>query len=139
MCEKLLTNSIHLAAKSGNEYGWYLSDLEQVRNEAIFNGLACLGGQVQFCGKWGTAEAYWLSSDPSPQKSDESIDGYVKRSWDDFMKDVFSIQTNQYTDAAKSFKCLEGVACDWDIEAIWIIYFSNTAAEQGDSERAPLR
>lgn len=131
MCEHHLTNSMQLASKSGNEYGWHISHLPQVMNEAISKGLAAVGGQVQFCGEWCTAEAYWLASDPDPQSDGESDDTYIRRSWDQFMDDVRAIGSDQYRDAAMQFKCLAERGLDWQEEAIWIVYFSETATEQG--------
>lgn len=88
MNEKRLDNSIKIATPSGNEFGWFAKDLPIVAKEAINESLACLGGQVQFIGQWGTCEAYWLTCDPEDRKPDEIWETYVSRSWKEALDKV---------------------------------------------------
>jgi len=77
--EKLPKHILEKAIKSGNEYGWKEIDAIDVINAAVENGLAIIGGQIQFIFEDGTCELYWLSYDSSNRFKNENWLDYSKR------------------------------------------------------------
>jgi len=61
------------------EEGWRIVDFPNVLKIATQHQLACIGGQFQFRGSFGTAEMYWLNADSSTRGAKEEWVAYVKR------------------------------------------------------------
>lgn len=64
----------------GNEYGWPPRLFPEAAHRAESLGYACLGGQFQFRGPFGTCEMYWLSADSKERQSGERWTAYCRRS-----------------------------------------------------------
>lgn len=79
--EQLLPSSaLAKAIRSGNEYGWTLTDVPEVINAAEAIGLANLGGQPQFIFPDATCELYWLNAYPGARGEEKAWTDYVHRS-----------------------------------------------------------
>ncbi|MBL0049273.1 MAG: hypothetical protein IPP32_14400 [Bacteroidetes bacterium] len=75
----LPTEILELNVKSDNEFGCRQSDFIQTVEKARANGLAIIGGQVQYVFTDGTCELYWLTYDSEAQKANEDRRGYCER------------------------------------------------------------
>ena len=53
--KKLPKHILEKSIKSGNEYGWKEADVIDAINSAVENGLAIIGGQIQFVFEDGTS------------------------------------------------------------------------------------
>jgi hypothetical protein len=74
------------AVSVGGEHAWRPDDVEEVIREARAQGLASLGGQMQFQTQQGVCEACWLNVDPQPQRESELWPDYVSRSSDEALE-----------------------------------------------------
>jgi hypothetical protein len=69
------------AVLSGRELAWRREDVFHALRTAHENGLAFLGGQVQFVFPEGTCELYWLNFDPADRMPAEPWPAYVRRTY----------------------------------------------------------
>ena len=79
--ERLLPSPILAkAARYGQELGWRREDLPSVLAAAEAQGIAVLGGQVQFLFEDGTCELYWQNYDATGRREGEPWPAFVVRS-----------------------------------------------------------
>jgi hypothetical protein len=78
--DRLPLELLERAIKSGNEYAWRRADVARVIDAARAEGLACLGGQVQFLFPDGTCELYWRNYGSTDRRPSEAWVDYVDRS-----------------------------------------------------------
>lgn len=119
------------AVLSGNEYGWKRADFTEVVDTAVQNGLAVIGGQVQFRLSDGTCELYWHKYDPHPRNEREGWDEYCQRTKTECLAQFAIIPNDKEligegirTFSFLSKKANEGIRLEEFL--IFIIYFDDS-------------
>ena len=106
--KKLPKHILEKSIKSGNEYGWKEADVIDAINSAVENGLAIIGGQIQFVFEDGTSELYWLSYDSSKRFKNEDWLEYTKRTADESIEKLKKIVSrNIESEAVENFDFLK--------------------------------
>lgn len=125
--KKLPKFILEKAIKSGNEYGWKEIDVVDVINLAVENGLAIVGGQIQFVFEDGTCELYWLNFDSNSRFKNEDWLEYSKRTAKECIEKLKKVASrNIESEAIENFDFLKdkkSKGSDIYENMIYILYF----------------
>lgn len=129
MVETKLPNCIlEKAIRSNNEFGWRESHVVEVINIAVENGLAILGGQVQFVFEDRTCELYWLNYNSNDKLSHENWTEYSQRTASECIQKLSKIASrNIESEAIEYFDFLRNKKNDGKEiyqNMIFILYFA---------------
>ena len=100
---KLPKYILEKAIKSNNEFGWRENDVVEVINIAVENGLAILGGQVQFVFEDGTCELYWLNYNSNDKLNNENWSEYSRRTANECVQKLGKIASRNIESEAIEF------------------------------------
>lgn len=100
---KLPKYILEKAIKSNNEFGWRENDVVEVINTAVENGLAILGGQVQFVFEDGTCELYWLNYNSNDKLNNENWSEYSRRTANECIQKLGKIASRNIESEAIEF------------------------------------
>ena len=100
---KLPKYILEKAIKSNNEFGWRENDVVEVINTAVENGLAILGGQVQFVFEDGTCELYWLNYNSNDKLNNENWSEYSRRTANECVQKLGKIASRNIESEAIEF------------------------------------
>lgn len=129
MNEQLLSKHIRdKATKSGDEYGWRLSDIPEVLLDAKNNNLVNVGGQLQYIFSDATCELYWLCIESTSRKQDELWADWVNRAYSECIDQFNKLMevTDFRKEANDGFDYLKGKldeSVDLSEHEAFILYF----------------
>lgn len=129
MQTKLPNHILSKAISSGNELGWKEVDLDEVINSASENGLATIGGEVQFLFNDGICELYWLSFDANERYKNETWEEYIQRASKEINDQIRKIASrNLKSEAIDHFDFLkekDSKGIDIYNHLIYLLYFED--------------
>jgi len=97
------------ATLRGKEYAWPISAVEEAIEAARENGMANIGGEVQFRLPDKIYELYWIGFDSDPQHEGETWNAYVVRSAEEVLNRFRQLrsQTDFIKEGTEYYKPLE--------------------------------